>query len=93
MLDVAILQDYILSPLFHINDPATDRRLKHAGGERAMAEMEDLFKDNPEAIGFTLCPMTVEQLCNAADNAINLPPKSTWIDPKIPYGLLLYKHE
>ena len=93
MLDVAILQDYILSPLFHINDPATDRRLKHAGGERAMAEMEDLFKDNPEAIGFTLCPMTVEQLCNASDNGINLPPKSTWIDPKIPYGLLLYKHE
>ena len=56
-------------------------------------EMEDLFKDNPEAIGFTLCPMTVEQLCNASDNGINLPPKSTWIDPKIPYGLLLYKHE
>ena len=93
ILDVSILQDYILSPLFHITDPATDKRLKHAGGEKAMSEMEDLFRDNPNAIGFTLCPMTVEQLCNAADNNINLPPKSTWIDPKIPYGLLLYKQE
>ena len=93
ILDVSILQDYILSPLFHITDPATDPRLKHAGGEKAMSEMEDLFKDNPDAIGFTLCPVTVEQLCHAADNGINLPPKSTWIDPKIPYGLLLYKHQ
>jgi uncharacterized protein (DUF1015 family) len=93
VLDVSILQDYILAPLFYINDPATDRRLKHAGGEKATAEMEDLFRENPDAIGFTLCPMTVAQLCAAADAGINLPPKSTWIDPKIPYGLLLYKHQ
>lgn len=92
VLDVSILQDYILSLLFHIKDPATDRRLKHVGGEKAMAEMEALFLENPNAIGFTLCPMTVEQLCIAADAGLDLPPKSTWIDPKIPYGLLLYKH-
>lgn len=93
VLDVSILQDHILSPLFHIADPATDPRLKHTGGEKAMAEMESLFRDHPDAIGFTLCPVTVEQLCTAADKGIRLPPKSTWIDPKIPYGLLLYKHQ
>ncbi|MFI5136915.1 MAG: DUF1015 family protein [Sphingobacteriales bacterium] len=93
ILDVSILQEYILSRLFHITDPATDRRLKHAGGEKAIVEMEDLFRANPNAIGFTLCPMTASQLCSAADAGINLPPKSTWIDPKIPYGLLLYKHQ
>lgn len=92
MLDVSILQNVILSPLFHISDPATDQRLKHAGGEKAMLEMEMLFQENPNAIGFTLCPMTVSQLCTVADAGLNLPPKSTWIDPKIPYGLLLYKH-
>jgi uncharacterized protein (DUF1015 family) len=93
VLDVSILQDYILSPLFHITDPATDQHLKHAGGEKAIVEMEELFRANPNAIGFTLCPMTASQLCGAADAGINLPPKSTWIDPKIPYGLLLYRHQ
>ncbi|WP_158994085.1 DUF1015 family protein [Mucilaginibacter sp. L196] len=93
VLDVSILQEYILSPLFQITDPANDQRLKHTGGEKAMAEMEALFLANPNAIGFTLCPMTVTQLCTAADAGFNLPPKSTWIDPKIPYGLLLYKHQ
>jgi len=77
----------------HITDPATDQRLKHAGGENAMPEMEMIFWENPNAIGFTLCPMTASQLMAAADAGINLPPKSTCIDPKIPYGLLLYKHQ
>jgi uncharacterized protein (DUF1015 family) len=92
VLDVAILQDYILSRIFHINDPANDQRLKHAGGEKAIVEMEMLFRENPSVIGFTLCPMTVDQLTAAADVGINLPPKSTWIDPKVPYGLLIQKH-
>jgi len=93
VLDVSILQDYILAPLFDIKDPATDCRLKHTGGEKAMAQMEALFRDFPQAIGFTLCPLTGAQLCAAADAGYNLPPKSTWIDPKVPYGLLLVQHQ
>ncbi|WDF77157.1 DUF1015 family protein [Mucilaginibacter sp. KACC 22773] len=92
LLDVSILQDHILARLFQILDPGTDPRLKHAGGEKAIAEMEAIFRAHPRAIGFTLFPMTVEQLTKAADEGFNLPPKSTWIDPKIPYGLLLFKH-
>jgi uncharacterized protein (DUF1015 family) len=92
MLDVSILQDLILEPLFGVDDPGSDRRLVHIGGEKAIAEMQTIFKPNPNAIGFTLCPITTRQLIEAADNGINLPPKATWIDPKIPYGLLLYKH-
>lgn len=92
ILDVSILQDYILAPIFDITNPATDLRLKHVGGEKAMTEMEAIFAAHPHAIGFNLCPVTVSQLTAVADAEINLPPKSTWIDPKIPYGLLLYKH-
>ncbi|MCR8560132.1 DUF1015 family protein [Mucilaginibacter sp. BJC16-A38] len=92
-LDVSILQDYILAPLFNIRDPRTDQRLRHTGGEKAKAEMEALIQAHPYAIGFTLCPLTVDQLTRAADAGINLPPKSTWIDPKVPYGLILYQHE
>ena len=91
--DVSILQDYIFSRLFQITDPATDQRLKYAGGERALAAMETHLDEYPQAIGFTLCPMTTEQLCKAADMGINLPPKSTWIDPKVPFGLLLHRHQ
>lgn len=92
-LDVSILQNLVLKPLFDIHNPATDSRLKHIGGENAIAEMQSRFTAHPHAIGFTLCPVTVQQLVEAADKGINLPPKSTWIDPKIPYGLLLFHHD
>jgi len=36
--------------------------------------------------------MTVNDLMTAAARGQVLPPKSTWIDPKVPYGLLMYQH-
>ncbi|MDB5137884.1 MAG: hypothetical protein JWP37_4487 [Mucilaginibacter sp.] len=90
-LDAAILQDHVLAPVFGISDPKTDPRLKCAGGEKAMEEIMDIIDTNPDAIAFTICPLSVEQLIAVANAGEILPPKSTWIVPKIPYGLLLYQ--
>lgn len=92
MIDAAILQEHVLTPLFGIIDPKTDPYLKCAGGEKAMEEISVIVDSNPGAIVFTLCPLTVAQLIAVADAGEILPPKSTWIDPKVPYGLLLHKH-
>jgi uncharacterized protein (DUF1015 family) len=92
-LDAAILQEYILAPVFGIADPKTDQTLKCAGGEKAMEEIATLIELHPHTIAFTLCPVTVEQLIAVADAGEILPPKSTWIVPKIPYGLLLQHYE
>ncbi|MDN5285239.1 MAG: hypothetical protein JWR38_1513 [Mucilaginibacter sp.] len=91
-LDAAILQNQVLGPVFGIDDPKTDPRLKCVGGETAMEEITAICQLHPEAIAFTLCPLTVEQLTAVADAGEILPPKSTWIDPKVPYGLLLHRH-
>ena len=92
-LDVVLLQDKVLLPVFHITDPRTDSRLKCIGGETAVEEIVGMLKAIPAAIAFTLCPMTVADLMAAADSGQMLPPKSTWIDPKVPYGLLLFQHK
>jgi uncharacterized protein (DUF1015 family) len=91
-LDAAILQAKVLAPLFGINDPRTSPHLKCIGGGQAMDEILTFIAAHPEAIVFTICPMTVEQLTDVADAGEILPPKSTWIDPKVPYGLLLHLH-
>ena len=91
-LDVVSLQEQILKPLFGIHDPRTDPRLKCVGGETAMEEIAGILKAVPGAIAFTLCPMTVNDLIAASASGEILPPKSTWIDPKVPYGLLMYQH-
>jgi uncharacterized protein (DUF1015 family) len=91
-LDAALLQEYILAPVFGITDPKTDSRLKCAGGEKALEEIDSLFQEHPQAIAFTLCPLTASQLITVADAGHILPPKSTWIVPKVPYGLLIHRH-
>jgi uncharacterized protein (DUF1015 family) len=91
-LDAAILQELVLAPIFGIADPKTDPRLKCAGGEKAMEEIDAIIESHRDAIAFTICPLTVEQLIAVADAGEILPPKSTWIVPKIPYGLLLHSH-
>ena len=91
--DAAILQELVLAPFFGIDDPKTDSRLKCAGGEKALEEISALLLAHPGAIAFTLCPLTVGELMEAAGAGLILPPKSTWIVPKVPYGLLIYQHE
>ena len=91
-LDAYILQETVLAPIFGIEDPKTDQRLKCAGGEMAMDEINAILATYPDAIVFTLCPVSVEQLIAVAEAGEILPPKSTWIVPKIPYALLLHHH-
>lgn len=91
-LDASILQDQLLSPVFGISDPVNDKRLKCVGGAGALTEIKALMHDNAGAVAFTLCPLSIGQLIHVADAGEILPPKSTWIDPKVPYGLLLYQH-
>jgi len=49
-------------------------------------------KSEPGKFLFTLAPLHVNEVLKAADEGIILPPKSTWIEPKIPYGLLMNRH-
>jgi uncharacterized protein (DUF1015 family) len=93
MLDASIVQEQLLAPVFGIADPVNDTRLKCIGGASALDQIRALLAEHPEAVAFTLPPLTVAQLMQVADAGEILPPKSTWIDPKVPYGLLLYHHK
>jgi len=91
MLDAAILQEYVFNKIFCITNPTTDPRLRCAGSASALVQMETIIDQNPGAVGFTLSPLTTGHLLAVADAGETLPPKSTWINPKIPYGLLLHR--
>jgi len=92
-LDAAILQEQVLAPVFGITDPKTDSRLKCVGGEKAIEEINVIVGAHEHATVFMLCPLSIESLIAVADAGQILPPKSTWIVPKVPYGLLLHQHK
>ncbi len=87
-LDVAILQENLLSPILGIADPRTDKRIDFVGGIRGLGELEKRV-DGGWAVAFAMHPTSLNQLMAVADSGQVMPPKSTWFEPKLRSGLLV----
>lgn len=92
-LDVSILQDSVLGPVFGIQDPRTDQRIDFVGGIRGTAELEMLVRAGRAVAAFSLHPTTLEDLFQVSDQGGIMPPKSTWFEPKLRDGLLSHTFE
>jgi len=89
-LDVSLLQNEVLEPLFGIADPRTDKRLDFVGGARGTGELEDRANASG-GVAFSLHATSLEELFAVADAGEIMPPKSTWFEPKLRSGLFLHR--
>ena len=89
-LDVSILQNNCIAPIFGINDPRTDQRIDFVGGIRGLGELERRCKTDMR-IAFSMFPTSLEELMAIADAGRVMPPKSTWFEPKLRSGLFIHK--
>lgn len=89
-LDVKILQDCILEPIFGIKDPRKDKRIDFIGGKKSVTEIQRCVDSGEYAIAFSLFPTTLEQLMNVSDTDGVMPPKSTWFEPKLRSGIIVH---
>ncbi|RTL57240.1 MAG: DUF1015 domain-containing protein [Sphingobacteriales bacterium] len=90
ILDVTILQNNVLDPIFNIKDQRTDKRIDFVGGIRGLEELENRVNSGEMAIAFSLYPVSIQQLFDIADSGNVMPPKSTWFEPKLRDGLLTH---
>lgn len=60
-LDVAVLQDFLLTPILGIGDPRVDKRIDFIGGIRGLKELEDRVH-NDMAIAFSMFPTSISEL-------------------------------
>ena len=89
-LDVSILQEYILSPVFGISDPKTDPRIRFIGGIRGLKALEEAA-DESGGFAFSMYPTSLDELLSVADAGMLMPPKSTWFEPKLRSGLFIHR--
>lgn len=89
-LDVSILQNNCITPVFGIEDPRTDKRIDFVGGIRGLKELERRC-ENDMVIAFSMYPTSLEDLMAIADAGKVMPPKSTWFEPKLLSGLFIHK--
>lgn len=90
-LDVSLLQNYMLSPIFGIEDPKTDSNLQFVGGIRGLVELERIVEKDASAVAFAMYPTSIEELLAVADEGRLMPPKSTWFEPKLRSGLFIHE--
>lgn len=89
-LDVSILQNNLITPVFNIEDPRTDKRIDFVGGIRGLGELERRANSDM-VIAFSMYPTSLDDLMAIADAGEIMPPKSTWFEPKLLSGLFIHK--
>jgi uncharacterized protein (DUF1015 family) len=90
VLDVTILSEKVLKPLFNIHDLRTDKRIDFVGGMRGLKELERRVDSGEMAVAFALYPVSMKQLIDIADSGEIMPPKTTWFEPKLRSGLVVH---
>ncbi len=90
LLDVARLQQFILSPMLGIEDPRRDANIDFVGGIRGTEELEKRVDSGEAALAISMYPTAIEELVEVSDQGLLMPPKSTWFEPKLRSGLLVH---
>lgn len=89
-LDAEILTHYLLSPILGIHDLKSDTNISFMSGAESIEKLEARVNSGKYKIAFVLYPATMDQVKRVADNKMIMPPKSTWVEPKLRSGLTIY---
>jgi uncharacterized protein (DUF1015 family) len=92
-LDAQLLMDLILAPILGIKDPKSDPRLTFIEGTKGIKDIQKAMKQQQAEVAFQLYPVTTQQLKRVADTQNIMPPKSTWVEPKLRSGLTIYEYD
>ena len=90
-LDTQILYKTILKPVLGVSDLRNDKRISYGYGKHNLIQMKDAIDKGDFAVGFGLIPITVDEIKAIADAGLVMPPKSTYIEPKLRSGLAIYE--
>ena len=92
-LDINLLHYYLLEPTLGIGDPRYDNRIDFLAGFHGLEGIEKKVDSGEAKVGFALFPTQMDNIISFADKKLNMPPKSTWFDPKPLDGLVAYDFE
>lgn len=91
-LDAHLLYKTILQPILGINDLRNDSRIEYVNGRHEMITTKSSVDSGAFSVGFGMCPSNVEQMKQIADEGLTMPPKSTYILPKLRSAITIYEY-
>ncbi|WP_346883921.1 DUF1015 domain-containing protein [uncultured Algibacter sp.] len=90
-LDTQILYKTILEPILGISDLRNNTRIDYSHGKNDLVTIKSKVDQGNYAVGFGLVPITVDEIKAIADAGLTMPPKSTFIEPKLRSGVTIYE--
>ncbi len=90
-LDTQILYKTILNPILGIKDLRNDTRIEYAHGRNNLVSIKQKVDKGEFEVGFGLVPVTINEVKQIADDGLTMPPKSTYIIPKLRSGITIYE--
>ena len=90
-LDTYILYQKVLKPILGIEDLRNDTRIAYIHGRNDLIEIKSQVDSGNFAVGFGMLPLTIDEIKKVADEGLTMPPKSTYIEPKLRSGLTIYE--
>ena len=90
-LDTQILYTTILKPILGIEDLRNDQRIDYSHGKHDLAFVKSKVDAGEYEVGFGLLAITTEELKEVANQGLKMPPKSTYIEPKLRSGVTIYE--
>eukprot|EP00746_Dinoflagellata_sp_MGD_P122581 gnl/MRDRNA2_/MRDRNA2_574292_c0_seq1.p1 gnl/MRDRNA2_/MRDRNA2_574292_c0~~gnl/MRDRNA2_/MRDRNA2_574292_c0_seq1.p1 ORF type:complete len:117 (+),score=3.09 gnl/MRDRNA2_/MRDRNA2_574292_c0_seq1:3-353(+) len=90
-LDTKILDSTILKPILGIKEARKDKRLNYSHGRMDLAYVKSVVDSGVYKVGFGLLPVSTSELKQIADEGLTMPPKSTYIEPKLRSGVTIYE--
>lgn len=90
-LDAQLLYETILEPILNIKDLRNDKRIDYIYGKESIVKIKELVDSGKYKLAFNLAPVTVNEIKEVANQGLQMPPKSTYIEPKLLSALTIYE--
>lgn len=92
-LDHLLLENYIIKDILGIDDPKTTEKITYIKGTSSIEGIKTI-KESVDSgkfkVGFGIYPVSFNDLIKVSDNKTIMPPKCTYIEPKLVTALVMY---
>lgn len=92
-LDHLLLENYILKDILGITNPKTTAKITYIKGTSSIEGINTIKKHVDSGkfkVGFGIYPVSFNDLIKVSDNKTIMPPKCTYIEPKLVTALVMY---
>jgi len=90
-LDAQILYQTVLKPILGIDDIRNDSKIVYSQNKTDSLELKSKVDSGDFKVSFGMLPTTIKELKEIVDGDLLMPPKTTYIEPKLRNALTIYE--